>query len=132
MMLLRQLSYAIMNQLVGGTERSYYRRPYAIKNQRGSRMILISDLITAVHHSITHHTHTPASRQPTLFPSFSLLVKCLGGGRQYLALGPGPRLKTDSALTNPTSCEQSRQIREDFTQKIQQRWREHSNKELNE
>ena len=26
--------------------RSYYRRPYAIKNQRGSRMIMNSDLIS--------------------------------------------------------------------------------------
>ena len=67
-MLLRQLPYAIKNhkELLGGfgtqntprmvlygirdrwlpwTEKSYYRRPYAIKNQRGSRMIMISVLI---------------------------------------------------------------------------------------
>ena len=56
--LLRQLSYAIKNQLVASkapyyslvlygirdrwlpcTERSYYRRPYAIKNQRGASKI---------------------------------------------------------------------------------------------
>ena len=53
-----------------------------------------------------------------------------GGGREHLAPGPAPTLKTDSPLTNPTSCEQSRQIRPDLTQKIQQLL-EQSDNELN-
>ena len=38
-MMLRQLSYAIRDRWLPCTERSYYRRPYAIKNQRGASKI---------------------------------------------------------------------------------------------
>ena len=39
--LVRQLSYAIKDSWLPCTERSYYRRPYAIKNQRRASKTLV-------------------------------------------------------------------------------------------